>query len=254
MFNWLGKLFASRTAIGEGRDNPALQAAILRSAEIFDALPGKDSVSEASRSQLARQLYLDLHEIFNAPSPIDVNRQKLAAQVLRFAMFQVLLLPPPPKADETGLRGLPGISGELQKRLKDIVRANSELHSELFADVDSFDDDNDDANIMQRLERAYQECRWCLETMNCARVALDDVADDGDWYRAFLFAACANQENTYRQDIGLPLAFEPQLSAPVAYSLFTDIVLSGARDPLAEWNEYHRGSNVPMPQIPASFQ
>jgi hypothetical protein len=254
MFNWLSNLFTSQTAIGKGRENPALHAAVLRSAEIFDALPGKALIDEATRSRLARQLYLDLHEIFNAAIPVEVNRQKLSAQVLRLAMFQVLVLPPPPKTDVTRLRGLPGITGELRQHLKRIVRASSELHEELFSDAESFDDDNDEMVVTHRLERAFQECLWCVATFESARVALGDVVEGNDWYDAFLFAACANQESTYRFDIGLPSAFSDELSssAPVAYSLLTDIVLSGAKDPLAEWTEYHRGSGVPMPQVPAT--
>lgn len=256
MFNWLGKLLSSQTAIRKGRENPALQAAVLRSAEIFDALPGKALIDEASRSRLARQLYLDLHEVFNAASPIEVNRQKLAAQVLQMAMYQVLVIPAPPKTDITQMRGLPGISGELRQHLKRIVRASAELHEALFADAESFDDDDDDAVIVQRLERSFQECCWCVATFDAARVALGDVVEGKDWFGPFLFAACANQESTYRFNLGLPSAFPEALSssAPVAYSLFMDIVLSGAKDPLAEWTEYHRGSGIPMPQVPASVQ
>jgi hypothetical protein len=256
MFNWLSKLFSSQTAIGKGRENPALQAAVMRSAEIFDALPGKALIDEASRSRLARQLYLDLHEIFNAASPIEVNRQKLATQVLRLAMFQVLVILPPPKTDATQLRGLPGISGELRQHLKRIVRASAELHEELFADAESFDDDDDDTVIAQRLERSFQECCWCVATFDSARVALGDVVEGNDWFGPFLFAACANQESTYRFNAGLPSAFSPELSAtaPVAYSLFMDIVVSNARDPLTEWTEYHRATGIPMPKVPASIQ
>jgi hypothetical protein len=228
----------------------------MRSAEIFDALPGKALIDEVSRSRLARQLYLDLHEIFNAASPIEVNRQKLAAQVLRFAMFQVLVILPPPKTDATQLRGLPGISGELRQHLKRIVRASTELHEELFADAESFDDDDDDTVITQRLERSFQECCWCVATFDSARVALGDVVEGNDWFGPFLFAACANQESAYRFNAGLPSAFSPELSAaaPVAYSLYMDIVVSNARDPLTEWTEYHRGTGIPMPKVPASIQ
>jgi hypothetical protein len=254
MFKWLGNLFSSKTAIDQGRDNPALQAAVLRAAEIYDGLPGKAFIDETSRRRQARQLYLDLHEIFGAASPTAIVRQKIASEMLRFALFQVLLIPPPPQADDSGLRGLPGISGELGKQLRKIVKHNSELHAELFEGIESVDDDNDDETIVRLLKRSFWQARWSLDSYNAVRKDIGDVPETNDWYKPFMFAACANQENTYRTDVGMPSAFEfpAAAAAPVAYSLFTDIVLSGSPDPLAEWSEYHRGAGIPLPEMPAS--
>jgi hypothetical protein len=250
MLKWLGNLFERRTAVGMGRNKPALHAAVHEAALIFDALPGKEFIDESARRQLARRLYLDLHEIFNAGSPLDVVRGKLAAQMLRLALFQVLLIPPPAEPDRSGLRGLPGITGELQEHLESIARNSSELHAALYENALV----EDDHAIHALLVRAYWQCCWCLETYNAARKAIGDVPDGKDWYRPFLFAACANQENSYRLDLRLPPALEPHLAtvAPVAYSLFADIVLSGAADPLSEWTEYHRSAGIPMPDFDSS--
>lgn len=247
MFNWLGNLMTRRTAIGDGRSNPALQFAVQQAAVIFDELPGKDQIDERSRHRLARQLYLDLHEIFNAGSPADTARQKLAPQVLRFALLKVILIPPHPKTDDSGLRGLPGITGELNAHIASLVRHDTDLHTALFENSES----ESSEQIEQLLYQAYWRCCWCLETFNSARKDLGDVFQDGDWFLPFVYAACANQENSYRLDIGMPPAFEAPLAmtAPVAYSLFTDIVLSGARQPLFEWSEYHRGRSIPMPDF-----
>jgi hypothetical protein len=247
MLMWLGKLISSKTAVGEGRDNPALHAAVHQAAVLFDELPGKAHIDEAARQQLARQLFLDLHEIFVATSPVAAARQKLAPAMLRWSLFQVLLIPPPPKPDVSGLRGLPGITGELGSHLDAIARKNGELHAALYEHAVT----EDDHALEPLLLRAYWQSCWCLKTFESVRKDLGDSLENKDWFRPFLFAVCANQENSYRQDIGLPPALEPHIaaSAPVAYSLFTDIVLAGAKDPLAEWTDYHRDSGIPMPEF-----
>jgi hypothetical protein len=49
----------------------------------------------------------------------------------------------------------------------------------------------------------------------------------------------------------LPPAFDESIAgrASTAYSLFTDIVLSGEENPVAEWSDYHKNSGVPPPAI-----
>ena len=69
----------------------------------------------------------------------------------------------------------------------------------------------------------------------------------------FLHATCVRQEHVYRWDLELPPAFEENIAreAANAYAVFTDIVVSGAADPAAEWRIYCAGSNVPMPDFTA---
>ncbi len=247
MLKWLGNVFGSHTAVVAGRRNPVFLSAVQNSALIYQALPEKQYLDEAARQRLARQLYLDLHEVFNAASPVDALRQKIAGAMLRFSLFQVLLIPPAPEADASGLRGLPGITGALMQELDAVIRNSSELHATLYENGDA----GGDLPIDTLLRRAHAESSWCVQTFNAVRGDLGDLPEGRDWYRPFMFAVCANQENSYRRDIELPPAFDPSLAAiaPVAYSLFTDIVLSGAKDPLVEWLDYHRDAGVPMPQF-----
>jgi hypothetical protein len=67
----------------------------------------------------------------------------------------------------------------------------------------------------------------------------------------FKHAACANYEHIYRREIGLAPAFDEDDAslAPTAYSIFTDIVLSGAKDPVLEWRDYYKDSNIPIPNF-----
>jgi hypothetical protein len=67
----------------------------------------------------------------------------------------------------------------------------------------------------------------------------------------FKHAACANYEHIYRREAELPPAFDENLApiAPTAYSIFTDIVISGAEDPGLEWREYYRDAHIPVPKF-----
>lgn len=245
MLKWLGKVFGSDTAVVAGRNNPAFLSAVQNSALIFQAMPEKLHLDETTRQRLARQIYLELHEVFNAGSPVDALRQRIAAAMLRLSLVQVLLIPAAPEPDASGLRGLPGITGALTGKLNAVVKVNGELHAALYENADL----KQVAQVDVLLRRAHAESSWCLQTFNAVRKDLGDIPDGRDWYRPFLFAACANQENSYRRDLDMPSAFDSGLAAiaPVAYSLFTDIVLSGAEDPLLEWLDYHRDTGIPMP-------
>lgn len=247
MLKWLGKVFGSDSAVDSGRKNPAFLSAVELSARAFQELPEKIHLDDPSRRKLARQLYLELHEAFNANSPLEGLRQKIAEAMLRHALVQVPLVPPAPEPDASGLRGLPGITGALWRRLDDLVRSSSDLHAAL----DEIMADKPGLPVDVLLRRAHAASSWRVQTFDAVRRELGDLGKGQDWYRPFLFAACANQESRYRRDLDLPSAFEPELAAvaPVAYSLFADIVLSGAKDPLAEWLDYHRGAGISMPQF-----
>ncbi|HSD68659.1 MAG TPA: hypothetical protein VLB07_03850 [Woeseiaceae bacterium] len=248
MLKWLGKVFGSDTAVAAARRNPAFLAAVDTSAQVFHELPEKVHLDETARRRQARQLYLELHEAFNATSPVAGLRQKIAEAMLQHALFQVLIVPPAPEPDASGLRGLPGITGALMQRLDDVARFNSELHAALYEDSN----DNPGLPVEVLLRRAHAASAWRVRSFDAVRRELGDVTRGrDDWYRPFLFAACANQESRYRRDLDMPSAFEPGLAAtaPVAYSLFTDIVLSGAKDPLAEWIDYHCDAGIPMPRF-----
>jgi hypothetical protein len=78
------------------------------------------------------------------------------------------------------------------------------------------------------VQRSYWKTYWFLKSIDAVRIELNDVAKGHDWYNSFTHAACANQEH-------------------VAYSLFTDIVLSGDANPATEWRDYYKDYNIPTP-------
>jgi hypothetical protein len=245
----LRSLSGVRTAAAVGRENPILDAAVKKSAVIYDEISLRDYITEEKRAELGRQLFLEINEICNAANPILACRDKLATTMLKFARYQVLVIPPPPEEDPSGLRGQPGISGQLKERLVQIVQKNDGLRSEMYAatDLRSYE------AIWEVLQRSYWQSYWFLGTFNAARVELNDVEKDNDWYRSFMHAACANQEHQYRWELEMPPALDEEVArvASTAYSVFTDIVLSGEQNPASEWRNCHKDFNIPMPTFDA---
>ena len=242
---WLNKIFGRRTAARARRDNPVMQATVRKSSEIYQQTPLARLLDNETREQLSRSLFLEINDVCNAIDPVAACRDKLASAMLDFAAYQVLLIPPLPEADSSGLRMQPGITGELKQEIVRIAKGNFKLRSELFGLLDQPDPDA----ILDAIERSYWKAYWLLETINAARIELGDVTEDGDWYASFMHAACASCEGNYRREAGLPSAFHEAIAsaAPTAYGIYTDIVLSGAKDPDAEWRDYHSGSEIPTP-------
>jgi hypothetical protein len=165
--------------------------------------------------------------------------------MLVMASYQVLMIPAPPQQDETGLRGQPGITGEMNSYLIELFKKNDALRAAMYGESEIIEYDD----YWQLLQRLYWESYWLLETLHAARTALGDVGDGDDWNDAFLHAACVNAEHTFRWNLELPPAFDEVIAkkASTAYSMFTDIVMSGAKDPAAEWRDYYQDSGIPMP-------
>lgn len=247
MTSRLGNLFRRRTAVQSGRQNPVMLSTVDMSSKIYAGIPLRNFIGGDARGALARQLFLEINEICNAFDPISACREKLAKTMIRFASYQVLVIPPAPEADPSDLRSQPGISGELTEHLVQIAESNYELRSELYGtkDVPNFE------SIWESVQKSYWQSYWFLETFNAARIELGDYYDERDWFLPFKHAACANYEHIYRREINLPPALEEDIAsvAPTAYSIFTDIVLSGAEDPAAEWRDYYKGSNIPIPNF-----
>ncbi len=243
----LGNLFRRRTAVQAGRQNPVLLSTVDISSNIYDGIPLRNFFGDDARNALARELFLEINEICNAFEPVTACREKLAATMIKFASLQVLVIPPPPEADPSDLRSQPGITGELTEYLVQIAENSYELRSALYGAMDAptFD------SIWESVQQSYWQAYWFLETFNAARVELGDYNDVHDWFMPFKHAACANYEHIYRREIELPSAFDEDMAsiAPNAYSIFTDIVLSGTEDPDLEWRDYYKDSKIPIPNF-----
>lgn len=246
MFDKLKKLFRRRTAVRKAQDNPVLHAIVQCASEIYGRIPLGDLIDEAASNDLSRDLFLEIHDICNAAEPVTACRDKLVPTMLNFAALQVLMILPAPEEDPSDLRSLPGVTGELQSHLVDLFEKDADLRSLLPCSAEEATADN----LLRALEQAYWRTYWYLETFNIARLEYEDKNEKHDWYRPFMHAACANQEHVYRIRLNLPPAFEEEKARDLAtaYSIYTDIVVSGAEDPDQEWREYCSGSGLVIPR------
>jgi len=216
-----------------------------QSALTFEQIPLRDFIDEQRREELARKFFLEISKICNARDPVTACRDQFATIVLKLASYQVLVIPPEPENDPSGLRGQPGISGELATHLDVLFRKNDDLRSAKFRVADT-KSGQDHCRLVQKW---FWETHWWLETLNATRIELGDSNPDNDWFWPFLHAACAHHEHVYRWELELRPAFDDSIAgeASTAYSMFADIVLSGAKDPAEEWRNYYSNSGIPMP-------
>jgi len=247
LFSWLRKLFGRRTAVQSRRDNPVLEFAVQRAAEIYDEIPLSDFIDEERRAKLARELFLEVNRICATTDPVMECREHFVATMLRFASYQVLVIPPEPENDLSGLRAQPGITGELREHLVRLCARNDDLRSTMFEITDS----DEFGGLWEILQRLYWESYWLLGTLNATRIGLKDTVETDDWYQGFLYASCVSLEHTYRWELELSPALAEDIAREAAsvYPVFADIVLSGAADPGLEWREYCQGMRIPAPNF-----
>ena len=138
---WIGKIFGKDDSGRGGGGESVLDATVKRSARVYEQIPLRDFIDEARRSQLARELFLEVNAICNTIDPVVACRDRFAATVLQLAMFQVLMIPPPPEDDPSGLRGQPGISGQLKEHLAALSLKNDDLRSAVRQHTDAQDFD-----------------------------------------------------------------------------------------------------------------
>ena len=222
-----------------------LQRAVERSSAAFKQTPLNSILNTAEQDAMSREMFLEINAVCNAADPFMACREKLAASMMKFAAYQVLMVPPEPQDDPSGLRGLPGITGELRAQSRKIIETNYELRAD-FGDPSA---EVSEESAFAFIERSYWKNYWLVETINAVRIELGDFPPQGDWFQPFRHAACATLEAIYRRELDLPSAFpaDQAAAANIAYPLFTDIVIAGDENPDEEWRDYHKDRNVPFP-------
>lgn len=228
----------AKTAVAR---NPILRAGLLKSSVAFDATGLKD-FSEETKRKMAADLIEVINEIANCQNKLERCRYHFAASVLELGRYQVLILPPFPEFDGTGLRGTQGVSGELKPLLLDICEKNVDMHKMMY-DLVKEPAYNDVWDVV--LFR-YWKNWWWAETINACRIEIGDFnpIEENDWYRPFVHAACVWSEYEFRHDLGMPPG--PKISeeslVPLQYSTFVDFVLSGEKFPDLAWRSHYRRS------------
>ncbi|MBZ5515488.1 MAG: hypothetical protein LAN62_11755 [Acidobacteriia bacterium] len=244
----LGRLvnnLRARLAIRTLDKNPVYRAAVkaIRETLADDSKGLGKCASQMFKEELAERLIREAGEVVMARDSIMANREKLASYVLEMAAYQVLILASPMEEEEdvTGLRGRPGITGELKPHLQEIAEKDKDI-KELASSLDN----PTPQDLYEVCLYKYWVVGFMAGVFNCIRIALGDYhsSAEKDWYRPFVAAMCAWEEHKYREAIGLPDVLGSQddygSMAALKYSTFFNIVMTGAKYPNLEWEEHFK--------------
>ena len=91
---------------------------------------GKYETDESKRSAYVKIL-TDVQESIAQPDPVQGVRLRILYLIIETAFYQVLVIPPKPELDESGLRSFEGITGELKSHIPELVAKDEHL-KELF--------------------------------------------------------------------------------------------------------------------------
>lgn len=189
--------------------------------------------SDDGRANYRQQLVDEAIKIAEAEDPVQALREHLAEAVMEAAKYQVLVIPAAPDDDETGMRGVLGISGELKAHLLELAKQSKPLREWLhgFGLVETWDD------VWNPVLFRHWYTLTRANVLSSLRKPLDDAHNipKMDWYRPFLESQCAFQEHEYREALGWPsnLADERGQAGIEALklSLYVNCVVQGAKYP-----------------------
>lgn len=185
----------------------------------------------------AANMMEDVIRVATSPDPRMANRKALADCVCEYAAWQVLIIEPPPTPDVTGLRGKPGITGELKAHLAELAEKDKHLQESLY-EIDGPIDRNDLQSIMVHRNRVLWT--W-TQVYSQIRTVFDDLnrVKGKDWVEPFIAAMCAWHEYLYRALLGMPQVLgNSEVDTFIhasSLSRFLDIVMSGVQYPDLEW-------------------
>ena len=202
----------------------------------------REIIKDFSEHMVKRQAEKMMEEVIrvaNAPDPRMANRENLTNWILECAQFQVLVIDPPPAEDPTGLRGQPGITGELKARLFELAQKDKTLREFMH----SFDTPKDWDDVWDPVLMRYRMAFSWTHIFHMLRFAFDDVnhAEGKDWFKPYFATMCAWQEHQYRCSLGMPPSLDGSKTdadlRSIAISSFVNCVMEGARYPDLEWKE-----------------
>ncbi len=204
---------------------------------------GNHEVTKVFSDQLVKhhteKMMEEVAKVATSSDPRMANRERLVSCVIELAQFQVLIIDPLPAEDPTGLRGQPGITGELKAHLQVLVEKDKGLREFMHA----FSTPNNADDVWSPVMGRYRIAFAWTHVHQMLRFAFDDVnhAEGKDWFKPFVAAECAWQEYQYRELLGMPSALEvgetEAWKNALKMSFFSQCVLEGARFPDLKWRE-----------------
>lgn len=241
MFKKLQMKLAERRAHAELSKNPIVEMGRKAIGTYWLDKPHlKQQHSKEYLDNVAGQLMERVVQIATAQDPVAANRKELVGMTSAAADYDVLILDPPPTEDETGIRGILGISGELRAHLEELVTINKYLADE-FHGIPKYGspDQYYDVCVIR-----YRQCYAAMHVHHELRFELDDYNPNAalDWFPPLFLVQCAISENHYRGELGLPTVLEPMEA--LEYSTLINYVTNGEKWPDLAW-ERHYGKKLP---------
>lgn len=234
MFRSLKRLVAGPRREGTRRLRAADFEVALSEAEQF--LTGQPDSLRKRTLELIRQDYEAFVERFD-DERLGV-RYFLATNVVGFARYASVAVPPAPNPDPFGQRGAVGVTGELHSHLVEVCRTDDELR-DLLTDAKRIDPSARDASFCAALVEGFVAMyRTRAEFWNNLRLLLGDFTEP-DWYPHFVTAMFASSEDDHRKAIGLESVLErdhpagPAVLDRLAKLLL--LVVEGVEDPYSAW-------------------
>jgi hypothetical protein len=228
----IGGFFVARAI----KNNPALSALHMRSEKLISEIR-REGVDEDIARGWAQQTFEHLLPALNSKAPKIECRRLLVEWALLDSDYKVMLIPPSPELDWTGLRGLRGISGELREHGVELAGKYAPIRDVIHAtSVEVTETTSRNTIVALALQSSY-----LVNMANTARVAIDDYHHDMDmdWFRPMIYSFCVSSENTLRKLIGLPTSPDDDMAALMHSTMMHD-VLGGSRFPDMNWRESYR--------------
>jgi hypothetical protein len=225
-------LFARRAI----KNNPVLSACHLTSERLISELK-QNGFDESLVRGWAEQTFAHLLAALQSPDPRIAIRKLLVEWALLDSDYCVMMIPRPPAPDQSGMRGLQGISGGLWEHRLELARVYEPIKDMLHAaSLEVNETTVHDAILTLASQAAY-----LMNMANTARVALDDYHHDTDkdWFRPMRYSFCVMAENNLRKLIKLPTTPDEDMAAMIHVTMMTT-VLVGSRFPDVKWREDHQ--------------
>jgi hypothetical protein len=243
----LSGFFAARAI----KKSPTLSALHERSEKLISEIRQKGIGEDIVRAW-AQQTFEHLLSALNSRDPKIECRRLLAEWALLYGDYQVMMIPPFPEPDWTGLRGLQGISGELWDYRVELARTYGPIRDAIHAaPVEVNKTTVGDVILVFHTQASY-----LVNMANTARIAIDDYHHDldMDWFRPMTYSFCVSSENSLRKLIALPTSPDEDMAA-LMHSTMLQHVLNGSRFPDVAWREHYRdqikGGLLSLPRFEA---
>jgi hypothetical protein len=215
--------------------SPTLSALHERSEKLISEVI-QNGIAEDIARGWAKQAFAHLLPALISQHPQKACRTLLVEWSLLDSDYRVMMIPPLPEPDWTGLRGLPGISGELRQHTLALAQTYEPIKDALHAASLEINKYTVDSVILVLASQAG----YLMNIANTARIAIDDYHHDHDkdWFLPMTYSFCVSSENALRKLISLPTSKDQDMAALI-HSTMMHTVLSGVRFPDITWrNQY----------------